>query len=61
MSRSDFEPIGGHEGLLEEEMTVPFIAVEIKWYEDNQIWAQISWRPHIHDTWSKNGQPMLDE
>lgn len=30
MSRSDFEPIGGHAGLLEEEMTVPFIAVEIK-------------------------------
>lgn len=28
--RSDFEPIGGHAGLLEEEMTVAFIAVEIK-------------------------------
>lgn len=28
--RSDFEPIGGHAGLTEEEMTVPFIAVEVK-------------------------------
>ena len=28
--RSDFEPIGGHAGLVKEEMTVPFIAVEIK-------------------------------
>ena len=28
--RSDFEPIGGHAGLSEEEMTVPFIAIETK-------------------------------
>ena len=28
--RSDFEPIGGHAGLLEEEMTIPFIAIEVK-------------------------------
>ena len=28
--RFDFEPIGGHAGLLEEEMTVPFIAIEVK-------------------------------
>ena len=27
---SDFEAVGGHAGLTEEEMTVPFIAVEIK-------------------------------
>lgn len=26
--RSNFEPIGGHAGLTEEEMTVPFIAIE---------------------------------
>ncbi len=30
LKRSDFEPIGGHAGLLEEEMTVPFIAIEVK-------------------------------
>lgn len=28
--RSDFEAIGGHAGLTEEEMTVPFIAIEVK-------------------------------
>lgn len=28
--RSDFEAIGGHAGLTEEEMTVPFIAFEVK-------------------------------
>lgn len=28
--RSDFEAVGGHAGLLEEEMTVPFIAIEVK-------------------------------
>lgn len=30
ISRSDFEAIGGHAGLTEEEMTVPFIAIEVK-------------------------------
>lgn len=30
MNRSDFDPIGGHAGLIEEEMTVPFIAIEVK-------------------------------
>lgn len=30
MARSDFEAIGGHAGLTEEEMTVPFIAIEVK-------------------------------
>lgn len=30
IKRSDFEAIGGHAGLLEEEMTVPFIAIEVK-------------------------------
>lgn len=29
-ARSDFEPIGGHAGLVKEEMTVPFIAIEVK-------------------------------
>lgn len=28
--RSDFEAIGGHAGLTENEMTVPFIAIEVK-------------------------------
>lgn len=28
--RSDFEAIGGHAGLTQEEMTVPFIAIEVK-------------------------------
>ena len=28
--RSDFEAIGCHAGLTEEEMTVPFIAIEVK-------------------------------
>ncbi len=30
IKRSDFEAIGGHAGLVEEEMTVPFIAIEVK-------------------------------
>lgn len=30
IKRSDVEAIGGHAGLLEEEMTVPFIAIEVK-------------------------------
>lgn len=30
IKRSDFEAIGGHAGLTEEEMTVPFIAIEVK-------------------------------
>ncbi len=30
IKRSDFEAIGGHAGLTKEEMTVPFIAVEVK-------------------------------
>ena len=30
IKRSDIEAIGGHAGLLEEEMTVPFIAIEVK-------------------------------
>lgn len=28
--RSDFEAIGGHAGLTKEEMTVPFIAIEVE-------------------------------
>ena len=30
IKRSDFEAIGCHAGLTEEEMTVPFIAIEVK-------------------------------
>ena len=30
IKRSDFEAIGGHAGLLKKEMTVPFIAIEVK-------------------------------
>ena len=30
IKRSGVEAIGGHAGLLEEEMTVPFIAIEVK-------------------------------
>ena len=30
IKRSDFEAIGGHAGLTQEEMTVPFIAIEVK-------------------------------
>ena len=35
--RSDFEPIGGHAGLVKEEMTVPFIAIEVKWNNEKRI------------------------
>lgn len=30
IKRSDFEAIGGHAGLTEEEMTVPFIVIEVE-------------------------------